>query len=240
MEKLTVLSYLWYDPEGKKNHIYVYGREHVILLYNQLKRHLTIPFEFVIATDQPELLEGTGIRTIPLDKSKHVAATRYIKLQTFKPGAVDRIGKRILQLDLDTVVVANINDLVDRDEDLVLWRNPNYGGWKRARYNTSMLLYRADARTEFWTRFDPKTDPERLKPHVGGTDQAFISDLASPTEAYWSDEDGVYGAGRLLDIVPGVQTVLPENAKIVFFPGSREPGMKEIQDQHPWIVEHRC
>ncbi len=239
MEELKVLTYFWFDPDGKKNHIYVFDKEHVLLLKNQLKRHLTIPHEFVVATDRPELLEGTGIRTVMIDKSKHLPATRYIKLQTFKPEMKELVGSRILQLDLDTVIVRNINHLVDREEDLVLWRNPNYGGWKRARYNTSMLLYRAGTRPEFWNKFDPKEDPQRLKGRVGGTDQAFISDLAAPNEAWWDDSDGVYGAGRLLDIVPGVQTVLPDNACIVFFPGSREPGMKEIQDQHPWITEHR-
>lgn len=103
-----------------------------------------------------------------------------------------------------------------------------------------MVLLTAGSRPEFFHRFDEVGHPPMLAGYVGGTDQAWVSHLASPNEAHWTNADGVYGAGRLLDIVPGVQTVLPANARIVFFPGRREPGMAEVQKLHPWIAEHRC
>jgi hypothetical protein len=159
-------------------------------------------------------------------------------LMTFKPDAASIIGERILQLDLDTVIVGNIDHIAGRKENLVLWRNPNFGGHKRAFYNTSILLLKAGTRPEFWTEFNKKKTPPMLKRHWGGTDQAWISHCASRTEAYWTDADGVYGAGRLLDIVPGVQTTLPENARVVFFPGRREPSMDGMLEKHPWISEH--
>jgi hypothetical protein len=36
----------------------------------------------------------------------------------------------------------------------------------------------------------------------------------------------------------GVQSDLPENARIVFFPGDRSPSQPEVRAIHPWIEEH--
>jgi hypothetical protein len=234
---ITVACFLWFDPHGKNNDIYVYGPEHVAILKRMVARHLTLPHRFVCITDRKPS-ELPGIDTVPIDKTYHIARSRFVKLMTFRPDAAEAIGTRILQLDLDTVIVRNIDALVDRPEDLVLWRNPNFGGPKRARYNTSMVLLTAGSRPEFWDRFDPSRTPAMLRKDWGGTDQAWISHLASADEAHWTDADGVYGAGRLLDIVPGVQTRLPDNARIVFTPGRRMPAMGETQASHPWIVEH--
>jgi hypothetical protein len=56
----------------------------------------------------------------------------------------------------------------------------------------------------------------------------------------WTEEDGVYGAGRLFGgkTDKGVQSELPENAKIVFFPGDRNPSQPEVRQAHPWIERY--
>ena len=74
---------------------------------------------------------------------------------------------------------------------------------------------------------------------TGGTDQAWISYRASENEAHWTGKDGIYGTWRNGDIVPGVSKELPANARVVFFPGRREPGMASVQETFPWIREHR-
>lgn len=237
MDVLTVVCFWWFDPHGKANHVYIYGADHVVMLKRMVERHLTVPHEFVCVTDKPEKLPG--IRTVKLDRKTWVPGTRYVKLMLWRKDIAEVIGERILYLDLDCVVTRNLDHLVQRDEDVVLWRNPNFGGKRRARYNTSIMLFTAGARPELYETFDPHRHPGELRQKWGGTDQAWISTRCSPEEAYWTDADGVYGAGRLKDIVPGVGTTLPENARIVFFPGSREPGMKTVQQLHPWIKEHR-
>lgn len=234
---LTVAAFWWFDPNGKNNDIYIYGPDHVRTLKKMVERHLSIPHRFVCITDQPAH-RLPGIETVALDKTHHLPGTRFTKLMMYAPDAAETIGERILALDLDTVIVGSLDPLVDREEDLVLWRNPNFGGRKRARYNTSIVLHRAGTRPEFYTKFDKTRHPQILRERVGGTDQAWVSHLASPDEAHWTDKDGVYGAGRLLDIVPGVKTTLPDNARVVFFPGRREPSMPEIKHQHPWLAEH--
>lgn len=232
---ITVCCFLWSDPLAKNRHIYTYGFEHVRVLRAMVGRHLAQPHRFVCITDRSAL---DDIETVPLDGTHHLPGTRFVKLQLFKPDIGRLLGDRILYLDLDAVVTGPLDPLVDRGEDLVLWRNPNFGGKRRARYNTSILLLRTGSRPEFWSRFDKRHVPGMLAQYVGGTDQAWISHIASPDEAHWTDADGVYGAGRLLDIVPGVGTDLPANARIVFTPGRREPSMESVQDQHPWMREH--
>lgn len=235
---LTVACYLWFDPRGARNNVYVYGPEHVRALRRQVAAYLTLPHEFVVITDRPQQFSGDDFRAVPMDTRTHLPGTRYAKLATFAPDAADRIGGRILQLDLDTVIVGNLDAIAGRGEDLVLWRNPNYGVPRRARYNTSMVLLKAGSRPEFWTDFDVKRTPAMLAGKWGGTDQAWISHRASSDEAHWTAADGVYGAGRLKDIAPGVGSELPPDARIVFFPGAREPHSPECQAKHPWIAEN--
>lgn len=240
MERLTVTCFYWYDERAKCRGIYQYGPEHVYLLKRMVERHLTIPYEFVCVTDNPEQFDGK-MNTVLLDRTTFVPGTRYAKLMLWRKDIANIIGERILYLDLDCVIVRCLDSVVDRTEDVVLWRNPNFQGpeKRRARYNTSIMLLTVGARPQLYEDFDPKRHPAELRRVWGGTDQAWISHKLSWTdEAYWTDADGVYGAGRLKDVVPGVGVKLPENARIVFFPGSRIPHMKEQKAKHPWIEQY--
>lgn len=239
-ELISVTLFHWYDPRGARNSVYVYGPEHVHSVRRALAKHLRLPHEIVVVTDRPELYDAGAVRAVKLETPTHLPGTRFAKLMIYHPDAAALIGERILCLDLDTVIVGSLDAIVDRPEDLVLWRNPNFGVPRRARYNTSMVLLRAGSRPELWRDFDPARTPRMLARDWGGTDQAWVSHRASPDEAHWTAADGVYGAGRLRDIAPGVGTELPKNARIVFFPGAREPSMASCQAKHPWIAEHRC
>lgn len=244
---ITVVCYLWFDPNGKCNHVHVYGPEDVRLLKSMVDRHLSIPHEFVCITDQPESFHDSDIRAVELDWSKHVPGTRFNKLMAFHPQAEKLIGRRILQLDLDCVIVKDIAPLVLNRHHLVLWRNPNCLLWKhptypntrRARYNSSIMLLTAGVRPDLWTAFDPERHPKKLRKKSAGTDQAWISANVSLKEAHWTRDDGIYGVARSSDRVPGVGEDLPDNARIVFFSGQRSPACPELQDKHPWIRQHR-
>jgi hypothetical protein len=196
--------------------------------------------EFICFSDRPI----DGVKTIPLSFDTFVSGTRFAKLKMFDPNG-PLAGKRFLYLDLDTVVVNDLTPLVDRDEDLVLWRNPNFGQPGRARYNTSIILHTGGTRPEFYTEFKGIETLHKVQQATGwgGTDQAWVSYRASPDEAHWTNEDGVYGAGRMLienQRLDGVGTELPENARIVFFPGARTPWTPGIQEKHPWIARYEA
>jgi hypothetical protein len=227
---LTVCSFWWTDPSVADRARYQYGPEDVFIHKRMVERH--IDARYVCVTDNPKALPG--VETIPLEYATHVPGTRFAKLMLFRKGV--GIGDQVLYLDLDCVITGSLEPLI-KSEDLVLWRNPNFGVPMRARYNTSIMLITADSRPELYDRFDPKRTPDDLAQRWGGTDQAWLSEQASPDEAHWTAADGVYGAGRLKDIAPGVGTALPDNARIVFFPGNRQP--KGEIGRHPWIPEHR-
>lgn len=230
---LTVCCFLWTDPCSPRRNVYIYDERHVHALREMVARHLSVEHEFVCVSDRPI----DGIQTIRLDYTNYIPGTRFAKLMLYRDTG-PLAGKRVLYLDLDTVIVDSIDPIVDRPEDLVLWRNPNFGVPGRARYNTSIILHTCGTRPELWDDFDRNTTPRMLRRKWGGTDQAWVSHRASPDEAHWTDADGIYGAGRLGDIAPGAGTKLPDNARIVFTPGEREPSMPHMWEKHPWIGSH--
>lgn len=234
---VTVASFLWFDPQGEHNSDYIYGPEDVRLLRRMVDRHLTVPHEFVCITDQPEAFDD--IRTVRLDPAVRVPGLIFDKLMTFHPEAGVLIGSRILTMDLDCVVVGNMDRLVQRDEPLVLWRNPGRQPWAnpegkgktRALYNTSMVLLNAGTRPDIWTRF---------KPRNRGGDQDWVSEMVGADCPYWDGSDGVYRLGRLDTPGSGPRAVLPENARVVFFPGDKgKPWDSAIQAECPWIAGSR-
>ena len=238
IDLLTVCSFLWFDPASPRADVYVYDESHVHRLKRQVEKHLTAPHEFVCVSDR----RIEGIKTIPLDWTMFIPGTRYAKLMLYRPDG-PLAGKRVLYLDLDSIVTGNLDPVVTRSEDLVLWRNPNFGQPGRARYNTSIILHTCGTRPELWTDFDRDRTPAMLARNWGGTDQAWVSHRASPEEAYFSDKDGIYGAGRLVKAdgaLDGVGTELPENARIVFTPGRRCPWTPGFAEKHPWAAQHEA
>jgi hypothetical protein len=203
-----------------------------------VSRHLSRPFEFICITDQP--FQADGIRFVQLDWTKHVPGTVFARLMLHHPRIGGVLGRRILNLDLDCVIVNSLDPIVDRDEAAVFWRNPNFPQPQRAFYQTSIQLLTAGARSELWRDFNPNETPKWVNRRFGGREQAWVSERLPWTEAHWTDKDGIYGAGRLFKgrMGDGVRTELPENARIVAFPGDRIPSQSEVQKSHPWILEH--
>src|SRR3990167_4435048 len=167
---LTICPFLWFDHQSPRKDIYVYDESHVHRLKRMVEKNLTVPHEFICVSDRPV----AGIKTIPLDYTTFLPGTRFAKLQMFKPHGT-LAGKRLLYLDLDSIVTGSLDPLVQRDENLVLWRNPNFGQPGRAFYNTSIILHTVGTRPEFWTEFDRVKTPPMLRQNWGGTDQAWIS-----------------------------------------------------------------
>jgi len=141
------------------------------------------------------------------------------------------------------VIVGNINAIADRHEDLVLWRNPARRPWlkpegkgaKRAPYNGSLVFHKPGTRPDIWFDFIEGKLPALLR-----YDQDWLSRMAGVDCPYWDESDGVYRLAR--DDTPGsgVSGELPDNARIVFFPGDRgKPWLPHIMEANPWIAEYR-
>lgn len=230
---LTVVCCLWHDAQRARS--YTFNHDHVRILRNMVARNLSIPHRFVCVTD--DAIEG--IETVPIDWTKHFPGTCGVKLMLWRPDIGTLLGERIFYLDLDVVITGSLDPLVNRTDDIVLWRNPNYTlGGRRAFYQGSVQLLAAGARPQVW---ELAKWPEALpivNRRFGGFEQAWLSEVLPWDEAHWTSADGLYGAGRLGDAYPGVQTELPLNARIVSFPGNREPSQAEVQQKHGWIRDH--
>ena len=116
---LTVCTFLWHDPQGVRNDIYVYDESHVHRLKRMVEKNLSVEHEFICVSDR----KIDGIKTIPLDFTTFVHGTRFAKLMMYAPEG-KLAGKRLLYLDLDTVVTGNLDSVGDRHEDLVLLPHP--------------------------------------------------------------------------------------------------------------------
>ena len=243
---ITIVTYLWED-ETRHKRGYVCEWEHVLTLQSMLERNVTVPYRFVCVTDHVDgnVQSYHGVDTVPLDMRKHIPGTVYARLmQQNGEWCRKNLGDRVLSVDLDVAITGNIDHILNRMEDYVIWRNPNYPLPGRAFYQSSVQLFTAGARQCLWDDFDTVETPKWVNRRFGGAEQAWISERLEWHEAFFCDEDGVYGAGRLLDggtyaeENKDVYTELPANACIVSFPGARAPWQKEVQAKHPWLKDH--
>lgn len=188
-----------------------YGSHHVNVLESMLSRHLDMDYELVCITDDPH---GVECRTLPLWEDDSEGCFR--RLDLFRPEIAEILGPRFVSIDLDCVIVADITPLFQRDEDFVIWQHPVFMG----RYCGSMFMMDSGARAQI-------ADAPRVRDRkFPGTDQEVISNLL-PDEAVWTAEDGVHTKLMIRD-------KLPRNARIVFYPGPRDPST----DKCPWAVEN--
>lgn len=240
---ISVVCFYWVDEARQRS--YRISPEDVRVWDRMVARNLTVPHRRICVTHRPDQIDF--METVPLDMTKHVPGTCLVKLMVWRPDIAKILGDRILLMDVDCVITGNIDHIVDTSASCRFWANPNYvQGGKRGFYQGSMQLLSAGARPELWADFDPKSTMAWLNRRFGGAEQCWISERlnrAYPepgwewTEAYWDETDGVYGAGRLFDgkMGAGVQSELPANARIVFFPGDRSPSQPTVREMHPWI-----
>lgn len=227
---ITCTTFLWYDPQGRRNAQYVYSAASVNRIADQIDRHLSLPHEHVCVTDMPDGLRP-DIRVARLDRGLMAPGTRFPKMQLFAPTAARDIGPRIFYIDLDTLIVGSIDHVVDRREDVVLWANPRWGQPRATRINTSVMLYTAGTRTRVWRQFDLAEGVRRASPRMAGTDQVWISEVLAE-EAKWTQKDGIYWCQELRG------GKLPKNACIVTFAGKFHPDRASERAAHPWIKAH--
>lgn len=218
---LTVAAWKW---RGTRE----YTSEHVNVLFRAVSDNLHIPHRFVCITDDPVGLDD-NITVVPLPEFAHIKVrpgfpSAYVRLLGFCPEFSRKIGARILTLDIDVVVTGDLTHLVSRDDDFVIWSDPDKPG---LRYQGGMHLMDAGARPEVWETFDRDKSPGLArKAGLVGSDQAWISHCLFPNEATWDSSDGITRTRN-------IRGKTPEGACIVQFPGHMKPWFKMCEDQHP-------
>ena len=200
----------------------------VYKLRDGVARHYDKPHRFVCITDEPI----ADVECLPLWPDLAELGGCYRRLKLFDP-EMALLGDRFVTLDLDAVIVGDLAPLFDRTEDFVI--NAHAGRLPPHQlYNGSMALMDRGARPQVWQQFDPQTMPRMLQNdhRVIGTDQAWIRTALGDGEARFTASDGVYDVRHS----PGLSRRLPDNARIVFFSGPRDPDTEK--SRVPWIEEH--
>lgn len=236
---LVVATYLWSPDPGSKFAV-EYTADDVRSLQRMVAANLSLPHQFACITDRPHMFDADrDIRAIPISRATHVHGTCFVRLMTFHPQGREIIGEKVLQIDLDTLIVGNIDHLASRQEDLVLWRNPARHPSRPSRsiYNTSILLHRCGTMPQLWQGF---IDAGKNVP--AKDDQWYLSDtLGEDVPHFDGKRDGVYRIARQDTPGSGVWGDLPDNACVVTCPGSEgKADNPVIRAANPWLAEYRC
>lgn len=183
------------------------GKEYVEILFDSVKRNLKEGTEgrFVCFTDDPEPY-ADGIEKRALHGGLR---GWWNKIYLFQKGHFED-GDRIVYLDLDTVIVSGLDEIIKYNGPFAILRDfYRYGGLQ-----SSVMMWEANNTPPIWEDYI-----EAEKPDINGGDQAWL-------ERYpWCFSD------RLQDVYPNCFvsykvsciTGIPKNAKIVVFHGNPRP-----------------
>ena len=98
-----------------------------------------------------------------------------------------------------------------------------------------MLLLTTGTAPEVWEGFKPRFGHALVKENgIGASDQYLIYKILGSDVPVWNEADGVY----MYTEKRFGKSTLPENARIVFFPGRQDPSQPSMQERHDWIAKH--
>lgn len=221
---LHVVTWLWGSA---------YGEHYVRHLAAAVGRNLNEAHRFLALTDRPRfgLGEGVaqyGIQDIGLTKIKGCIA----RLRLFDPAYQRDLGikegDKVLSLDLDLVVTGALDALVTRPEGFSILQGINSNNL--CPFNGSVWMLRAGYRPDVWTSFSMDA-VNKIPRHEYPDDQGWLYHMMPDAGAY-GPSCGVYGFKKLH--WPSGDA-LPDGAKVVAFPGWRDPAKFAHID---WIREH--
>jgi hypothetical protein len=189
-----------------------YGPEYVNRLASMVETHLTRPHEFVCLTDEPS---GVNCPTAPVGTD---LPGWWAKLVLFKPHP-SLAGRRIIFLDLDTVIVGNMDFVLDYDGPLAILRD----FYRPNGYGSAILSISPLGNPGVWEQFEKGM----MRQYHG--DQDWIQ--ACMRGDLWQD----LSPGKIVSYKVHCQEGVPSEASIVCFHGEPRPH----QVSHlPWMQEH--
>jgi hypothetical protein len=216
---LIVTTHLW----GHK-----YGEHYVRRLAASVHRNLTEGHRFVCINDsqRPVIdIEQFRIRDLALT----AVFGCFARLRLFDPDFQEEIGAkpgdRIVSIDLDAVVTGPLDDLFARKDDFSILQHVNTTN--PCPYNGSLWMFRAGTNAGVWSKFSLDA-VAKVPYHAFPDDQGWFHHMMPDAGAYGPD-CGVYGFKKR-----GWPSgdALPAGAKVVAFPGWRDPQKFEHLD---WI-----
>lgn len=247
--KVTFVCWKW-KPNGYRTS---YTAEHVNVLKSMIALHgKRMEYRLICITDDPA---GVECETFQI-WDDHAALANpcgqtlprcYRRLKIFNPETTRSIGiqdgERVVSIDLDVVICADLSKLFVRypDSPFVGWKGM---GWKNPHvYNGSLFMFSAGKMSFLWDEFDPVRSPQQsVQARYFGSDQGWMSYRLAGKYPGWGRQDGVFSYTSNLSIRgirgPDGRALLPSTARIVSFNGRRKPWEAEVQEASPWIRDH--
>ena len=225
---LTVVCFKWNDPNYRYG--LRYTAAHVNVLRSMVRRHLSMPHEFVCVTDDSRGIDD-DIRIVPIWPDYRELGGTWTRVKMFAAEMRELLGERIVMMDLDCVVTGSLDPLFDSDADFITTLATN----DASIYNTGFYMLRAGARRQVWDSFNPDL-ARRVVKRDGQWEQGWLSYVLGEGERVWTAADGVLAYNR--DCYRGNGSALPAGARIVFFFGPYDPTRPEDQARSPWILDH--
>jgi hypothetical protein len=203
--------------------------EHVNTLAAMLAANITVPYRFVCITDDPRGIDAECMEIWPdpgYDGKGRARCWRRLKL--FEPETAAKLGRRIVQIDLDCVITGSLDALLATPGDLVLMEGTRsrVTGRQVCRFNGSLWMFDAGTRPELWSRLNQheawKVAAQTIDGRpVTGSDQAWFMAHA-PDAATVGIADGV----------AQFHTHGEADQRLVFFAGGRKPWERQAGRLH--------
>ena len=235
---ISIVTWLWKsDNPHPKKQMY-FGADHVNRLASMLKRNIDpgFDYELVCVTDMADGIDES-VRVFPLWPDYREMGGCYRRLKMFSNSYVNDFRPYILSMDLDTVIVGNVTNILRTvvNKDFQAWGDTH----PRTHYNGSLWSLRMGSNPQVWDEFirNPRDIPTITR-HKGfvGTDQAVFSHVFGESKAKWGKRDGVYSFN-----IHHVKSKHPElygDERIVFFHGKADPSQTFLYNDYPWIQQH--
>jgi len=204
-----------------------YGPEYVNILFDMVRRNLTAgyPGRFVCITDDPAGLDD-GIETIPLPADLE---TWWGKLYMFKRGLF-RDGERCIFMDLDTVIVSSLDDIVRYQGQFATLRDFYYP----QQLGPAIILWEAGAfASHVWETWEAQENPR----HPMG-DLWWLNNLDQGRFAKDIDKLQDLFPGKFVSFKADCHPYPPKGTAVVCFHGQPKPdncGVEWVADT--WKVD---
>lgn len=205
-----------------KGHVH-YPDVYVERLASMVRRHLSRPHSICCLTDRPDRVPS-GVTAVTIASPGKLHGW-WSKIELFNPARAWG-GRRVLYLDLDTLIVAALDPIVDFAAPFALVPHAGDFHGKNGlsvvpRFNSSVMVWTAGAADDVFTTWTPA-----IAKRLHG-DQDHIGEVASDAVAMpleWFP--------RLSSI--GVAGQLPTGARVVL---AKKPKNIEAAQRWPWFAE---
>lgn len=135
-----------------------YGSEYVTKLHAMASRFIDRKFRFLCLTDRPERLPTVATVQIP-SPAKGMFGW-WSKVELFNPS--HELTGRVLYLDLDTLIVDSLDDVIDFPAQFALAPHSGTFNGKNGlqvvkRFNSSVMVWDAGSQDHIYRNWTPKT-----------------------------------------------------------------------------------